>query len=389
MQSMKAVSLWRLPAMRQLWTLSLLGFSSFSLTLAALPSYAVSVGVSTATAGLVTAVMLGTTVLTQAAVPALTARLGVARVFAVGLLLLGAPAPLYLVSTELWWLLLVSAVRGCGFAVLTVLGATMAARLAPAARQGESIGIYGLSVALPGLLLVPGGVALTLGGRFGWVAVLAAVPVLAVPMALTLGRADPADSTTGRGGGSRAAVRAALGPSAILVLVTLAGGGVVTFLPIERPEGALAATALLATGITAAASRWAAGVLVDRIGSRVLLPAALLASIGGLLLIALGLTQGTGGGAAVRIVTGAAIFGVGYGAVQNLTLVLAFARAGPDRTNTASAVWNASFDIGTAIGAVAVGAAAATGLGLPLSYLACAVAITATVPLALAVTRRR
>lgn len=386
---MKTASLWRLPAMRQLWTLSLLGFSSFSLTLAALPSYAVSVGVGTAAAGLVTAVMLGTTVLTQAAVPALTARVGLDRVFVVGLILLGAPAPLYLLNTELWWLLLVSATRGCGFAVLTVLGATMAAQLAPAARRGESIGIYGLSVALPGLLLVPAGVALTLAGRFGWVAVLAAAPVLAVPIALSLGRSDPSDPEAGGRAGSRAAITAALGPSSILVLVTLAGGGVVTFLPIERPDGALAATALLATGITAAASRWQAGLLVDRIGGRVLLPAALSSAIGGLLLIAFGLTQGTGTAAAIEIVTGAAIFGVGYGAVQNLTLVIAFARVGPDRTNTASAVWNASFDIGTAIGAVAVGAVAATGFGLSMSYVACAVAIAATVPLAFAVTPRR
>lgn len=333
--------------------------------------------------------MLGTTVLTQATVPALTARLGLGRILAVGLLLLGAPAPLYLLSTQLWWLLLVSAVRGAGFAVLTVLGATLAARLAPQARQGESIGIYGLSVALPGLLLVPAGVALTLAGQFGWVALLGAAPVLAVPMALTLGRADASHAEGAGRGGSREAVRAALGPAAILVFVTLAGGGVITFLPIERPDGALSATALLATGITAAASRWQAGLLADRIGGRVLLPFALLSTIGGLLLIASGLTGGTGTGSAVQIVTGAAIFGVGYGAAQNLTLVIAFARAGSGQTNTASAVWNASFDIGTAIGAVAVGALAATGFGLALSYVTCAVAIAATVPLAMTMTHPR
>ncbi len=375
-------SLWRLPAMRQLWTLSLLGFTSFSLTLAALPSYAVSVGVGTAAAGLVTAVMLGTTVLTQTTVPALTDRIGLGRIFAIGLVTLGAPAPLYLLSSELWWLLLVSAVRGFGFAVLTVLGATMAARVAPAGRRGESIGIYGLAAALPNLAAVPAGVVLTLAGQFAWVAVLAALPVLAVPTAWALGRAEGARPVAAPTGRSRTAVAAALRPSAILLLVTLAGGGVITFLPIERPDGLVAGLALLALGVLSAASRWQAGLLVDRIGTRVLLPGMLGCAVAGLVLVAVALTLGRGPAAATGIVAGAALFGVGYGAVQNLTLVLAFARAGPDRATTASAVWNASFDVGTAIGAVAVGALATTGLGLAWSYVACAVAIAATAPLA-------
>ena len=39
-----------------------------------------------------------------------------------------------------------SSVRGAGFAVLTVLGATLAAQVAPPAQRGESIGLYGLAM---------------------------------------------------------------------------------------------------------------------------------------------------------------------------------------------------------------------------------------------------
>lgn len=374
-------SLWRMPAIRQLVVLTLLGFTSFFLTFPSLPSWAVSGGTSAGSAGLVTAVMMATTVLTQIAVPALVARLGLAAVLALGLVLLGAPAPFYLLSQELAWLLAVSAVRGCGFAVLTVLGAAVAERIAPPSRRGESIGIYGLAIAAPSLLAVPGGVALTLSGRFDWVAVLAATPVLALPLVGGLGRAA-AGGGSGRTVRSRAAVAAVAGPSVVLLAVTLAGSGVVTFLPIERPDGSLASTALLLFGITGAASRWRAGVLADRIGSRVLFPAALGAAAVGLLGIAAGLLSGPAALEAVLVVVGAAVFGAGYGAVLNLSLLAAFARAGRDSTTTASAVWNASFDIGLGAGALGVGTVASAGLGVPWTYVVCILLIVLTIPLA-------
>jgi predicted MFS family arabinose efflux permease len=145
--------------------------------------------------------------------------------------------------------------------------------------------------------------------------------------------------------------------------VTLAGGGLVTFLPIERPDGSIAAVALLLFGISTAVFRWGAGVLVDRVGAGVLLPVTLAGGVAGMLLVALGLrTDGAAGTA--EVLAGVLVLGVAYGAVQNLTLVLALARAGEGGTTTVSAVWNACYDSGTAIGALAVGAVAAE-LGLP------------------------
>jgi MFS family permease len=378
-----AGSLWRLPAVRSLAALTVLGFLSYSLLISALPAYAAAGGAGLTAAGSVTTALLVTTVLAQGTVPAMVRRHGLGRVLTVGLLALGLPAPLYLVADDVRWLAAVSAVRGIGFAVLTVLGSTIAARAVPAGRRGESIGIYGLAVALPTLAAVPGGAALTLAGHFGWVALLATGTVLAVAFVPGLVRAigPPAE---GGHVGSRAAASAAVAPSAVLLVVTLAGGGLVTFLPIERPDGALAAAALLAFGLPGAVSRWQAGVLVDRVGARVLLPGSLLTGIAGLLLVAAGLHAGTGGDPVV--LAGAAAFGLTYGAVQNLTLVIALARAGERGTETVSAVWNACYDSGTAIGALAVGAVA-TQLGLPLTYAVVAGLLALVLPMALTLPR--
>jgi predicted MFS family arabinose efflux permease len=199
--------------------------------------------------------------------------------------------------------------------------------------------------------------------------------VLALPLVPGVVRGARPAASAARSS-SRAAVRAALTPSAVLLVVTLAGGGLVTFLPIERPDGALATATLLVFGITAAAGRWRAGVLADRTGTRLLLPLALLASAAGLAAVALGLGAGAG-----WVLAGAAVFGAGYGAVQNLTLVTAFARAGEGGATAASAMWNASFDTGTAVGALVLGLVAA-GVGLPWTYVLVAAALLLTLPLA-------
>jgi len=145
----KNQSLWRLPQMRQLLAISLLGFTSFCLTLAAVPTWAHAGGVAESAAGLPTTVMLASTVLTQAAVPRLVTRFGVGRTLAAGLVALGAPAPFCALSHQLAVLLPVAAVRGCGFAVLTVVGVTLTATVAPPDRHGESVGLYGLAIAVP------------------------------------------------------------------------------------------------------------------------------------------------------------------------------------------------------------------------------------------------
>lgn len=376
-------SLWRLPAVRHLLVVSLLGFASFCLTLAALPLWAVRGGAGAATAGLVTTVMLVATVVTQALVPAIIVRLGSGPALALGLVLLGAPAPFFALSSHLSLLLALSAVRGTGFALLTVIGATLTSAVAPPGRHGEAVGLYGLAIAVPNLVGIPAGVALTQSGHFTVTAVLAASPLLALPSAWRVEQ-PVAAATVPTGAPAEVSHRGvlvvAVPPSLVLLLVTAAGGGLVTFLPIERSSGSLATVALLVFGTTAALARWRAGVLVDRAGPRLLLPAALVSAVVGLGVVALCLDGGRSYD--VELVIAAAVFGLGYGAIQNLTLVVAFARAGAGGEATASALWNAAFDFGTALGAFGVGALAETGLGLPWSLAVSAAAMLTVLPVA-------
>jgi predicted MFS family arabinose efflux permease len=151
----------------------------------------------------------------------------------------------------------------------------------------------------------------------------------------------------------------------------------------------LATVSLLVFGVMAALTRWRAGALADRIGSRLLLPAGLCLCTAGLIVVAGGLHLGRGTGPDAVVLLGATVFGTGWGAVQNLTLVAAFGRVGPERATTASAVWNAAFDSGLAVGALVVGAAAGTALGLPWTYVLSALLVALSLPLAMATTPRK
>ena len=154
------------------------GFSGYALLLTVAPLWAVEGGAGTAGSGLVNGVLLLFTVLTQLLVPRALDRFGWGTVLVAGLVLMGVPGMLYGLDDGLAAILALSALRGTGFGILTVTGSAAVAALVEPARRGEAIGIYGLAVALPNLVLLPAGpwVAETFG--FGWVFVgIAAHPV--------------------------------------------------------------------------------------------------------------------------------------------------------------------------------------------------------------------
>jgi predicted MFS family arabinose efflux permease len=365
----------RIPGMPALVAMSLLGFTSFFLTLSALPLYAVGQGVPEALAGLVTTVMLVATVACQLLVPTAVRRIGQPKTLAIGLLALGAPTPLLLLRDDLWWLLLVSAFRGLGFAVLTVLTPLVATQIAPAGSHGRAIGLYGLAVAVPNVVAVPAAVSLTEAGHFPVVAVLGAVPVLAIPL---VGRfPKPPSRGHRRAGAARLPVLSLVGVLALLLAMTLSGGGIFAIVPVQLSgSGAAVTWALLLLGVTSALARWRAGGLADRAGPARLLPSVAVIGVLGLVLLAWG-AAGAGDGSGWLVALGAAVFGIAYGAVQNLTLLMSFELAGPNRRAGASAAWNATYDAGTAVGALLIGAVAA-GSSLTVAMVGCAVLVVLT-----------
>jgi predicted MFS family arabinose efflux permease len=380
---------WRAPGMLDLVVLSVFGFSGYAALLAVAPLWAVNGGATAAGSGLVNGVLLAATVLAQLAVPRALASWGTGRVLVAGLLLLGVPAPAYLLSDGLGWVLGLSAVRGLGFGILTVVGSAVAAHLVPAGRRGAAIGVYGLAVAVPNMLLLPGSVPVV--DRWGFAPVFwaAALPVLGVPPALRLARVlrdTGHDRPVAADEGSPVRLRTLSGivpPTVVLFSVTMAGGAVLTFAP-QLTDSATAALVLLIMGITAALSRWLIGALADRRGARPFLAPILTCAAAAMAVCAWAVAREQ----RVTLIAAATVLGLCYGALQNLTLIVAFAAVGPQQLPAASAVWNIGFDTGTASGAVLAGVLA-TAYSFPVSLAAMAAFCLLTAVVAVILPSRR
>ena len=185
-------------------------------------------------AGLVTGVMMACTVLAQLSMRRVLAGLGWRWTLMLGSGLLGLPALGHLATSRLWAVTALAGLRGLGFGVVTVCGATAVAAFAEPGRRGRAIGALGLASAAPQVALVPAAPWLAERAGFGLVFTLAVLPALAIPLAGPIARAigegdrGPAD---GAAGGTATLWHALAGPVTTLAVITAAGGAILTFTP--------------------------------------------------------------------------------------------------------------------------------------------------------------
>ena len=182
-------SVWRVPGMGWLLGSAMLWFAGFALLIPVVPLWVIRGGSDDLGAGLVTGVMMACTVLAQLSMHRLLPGLGWRWTLVLGAGLLGLPALGHLATDMLWPVIALAALRGLGFGIVTVCGATAVASFVEPARRGRALGALGLAIAAPQFILVP--VAPWLAERAGFrlVFLLAVLPALAIPLAWPIARA--------------------------------------------------------------------------------------------------------------------------------------------------------------------------------------------------------
>ncbi|GAB7110680.1 MFS transporter [Streptomyces phaeofaciens JCM 4814] len=363
------------------------GFAGFNLMLSAMPAYAVRSGAGPSGAGALTATLMAATLVVQPFTPWLFARLGRRHSLALSGALLGLPCLALPAASTLPTLSALAVVRGLGFGLFVVAGVTFTAELFPSGNRGRAIGWYGAVVGVAGVLGAPLGIALARREAYTLAFALAAgTAALVLVGSFGFPRAGaparPAGPRSGRPRtlhGTWRSLRPMTGPLLVETASTTAYGVVFTFLPLTASA---APEALLATQASTVLSRLGAGWLIDRYGGRqVLVPAVLVT------------TLGTAACAAdhepALLLSGTALFGAGFGAVQSATLVLAMQAVGdrPGGLGVAGVAWNVAFDGGTGIGSLAGGPLLALG-GPSALYPATAAVLAAFLLLDLRTARR-
>ncbi len=334
---------------------------NFYLLISVVPLYLTRAGWSSAGAGLATGLMMAATVATEILVPVLVSRFGYRALLGAGLVLLGVPSLALMISAATPLVVLVSVARGVGLAIMFVADTALVAAVVPAGRRGEALGIAGVVAGAPAVIGLPLGV--DLAGRYGFEVVFALAAIAAfaglaalpgIPRATGGQAADrPVDVLRGlRDGALRR-------PVIVFGVTAMAGGVVATFLPLAA-AGPLVPVALLIQAAGAPAARWYAGRYGDRHGhGRLLLPSVLLTAIGAASLVLLDQPM--------AVIGGMVLFGLGFGAAQNVALAVMFDRVRRDGYSRVSALWSVSYDAGWGIGAIAFGSVAGM-TGYPMAF---------------------
>ncbi|MCE4024389.1 MFS transporter [Microbacterium sp. Au-Mic1] len=377
---------WREPGMPALLAMTTFAFAGFAVMLPVAPMHMVALGGDELLAGLVNAVLMAATILTQLVVERMRSWMGWRVSLALACLLLGLPALGEILATTPGQVLALAAVRGIGFGIVTVSGSSAIGALFPPERRGRAIGAYGLAVAGAQLVLTP--ISPWIADQAGMPVALtvAGLPLVGVPFALAAGGAIARHARAAAAGGlpggagpaadprespseERRALVRLWPPILALTAVTCAGGAITTFTPQFVPDAALTVVALFLYTAAAAVARWAVGGPADRFGAdRFVLPGLAIAALG-LGAIAAAISGVAGPASPVVLIGGALLVGTAFGTMQNVTLVRAFEVAGEHAKGVASTAWNVAFDAGTGIGALAIGALAA-GTSFTLSFLA-------------------
>jgi predicted MFS family arabinose efflux permease len=350
------------PALLRVFVAALGGMTGFFLLLSVVPLYATEGGAGEVGAGATTAALLLSTVGAELAAPRLVARFGHRAVFSAGLLLLGAPALGLVASAHLGVILAVSAVRGLGFGIVVVLGSALVAALVPSERRGEGLGLFGVVIGIPGVLALPSGVFLV--GQVGFAPVLVAGGVAALVGLVAMPGLPGREPAPAEPVGILVGLRSMplLRPAVVFAMVAVAAGVVVTFIPlaVTGAPAYLVPLALLLHATATTVARWWAGWFADRHGPGVLIIPALLVAVSGVFTLVLVAHP-------AAVLAGMALFGLGFGASQNASLVLMFSRVSRARYGTVSALWNLAFDAGMGLGAIGFGVLVAQ-TGYPVAF---------------------
>ncbi len=365
-----------------LWLASFAFFFSFFLMLPTLPLFLRRLGASDGAIGLVMGCFAITSMLLRPFTGWGADRWG-RRPFMLGGALVFLVAPIgYALSTGVLALVLVRLLHGSGMALYPTAATALVADVAPPARRGEFLGLFGAAGSIAMALGPITGVALVERLGFGGLFAVAAVTALA---ALALATVTPETLTTPSLAPFSAAStlsRAALTPSMIIGCLMLTYGVLVTFLPLHaQAMGVNPGVFFLVYALVLTLTRGPAGRLSDRLGR----PPAAAAGLGlaALALAVLALSEG-----ALALAVVGALYGLAGGIAQPALIAWCVDVVAPADRGRAMGTFFTALELAIAIGAMSSGLAVARW-GFAATFLATAVVALAGVALAVGGPRPR
>jgi MFS family permease len=360
-----------------------LGLLSIGATLPVIPRYVQGpIGAGNVAVGIVTGAFAITGLALRPFAGHLADRRGRRRVVVAGSLLSAIAGALYFIPAGVPGLIVARLFLGAGEGMVYTAGSAWVVDLAPPARRGRIIGLYGLAI-WGGLTLGPPiGELILRASSFELVwAFAAAAPLLGaviawrIPESFTPREPEPLRR-------SNIVAREALAPGLALSLGTVGYATVAAFLVLHLDErgighGAAVFTAFAATVVLA---RALGGWLPDRFGPVPCIMGAGAVEAAGLVAIMLAESVGVA-------VAGGLAMGAAFSLLFPSLALLVVNRVPETRRGVAMGTFTAFFDLGVGLGAPAAGVAAALG-GYEAAFGLAAVAALSVIAVALGLRAR-
>ena len=350
-------------------------FFGFYFLIPVLPPYAAALGATKGEVGIVVGLASIAAVATRLLSARALDRRGRRPFVLGGLALFAAATALLPLAGSLAPLLVLRAVQGIGWGFATTAISSLVADLAPAARRGEAIGLWGLAPTVAMALGPAAGGALARVGGPG-AAFLGTAFLFLAALGLMIPVAEPLHASTAPTKGIFP--RGALLPCAVLFLSSLSYGAIIAFVPVELGSGPGRTGAYFTVyALSILFVRPVAGRLSDRHGRRAVVIPGLLVGAAGVALT--GLARGP-----LALGAAAALYGVGISGLSFPALTAWTVDRSGEARGAAMAAFYGSYDLAIALGAAALGPVYER-LGFAAVNLAGAAGIVAAAVLAAAV----
>lgn len=320
-------------------------FTSFYFLLITLPIYIEKIGGTESEIGLILGVFTISAVLLRPFIGKEVDRRGRKIILVLGIVIFLISMLLYDYTKNVTSLLLLRVLHGIGWGAATTAATTLIADIAPPKRRGEAMGVFGMASnvamaigpALSMILLQKYDFPILFSMSAG-ISLLSLLLVLPISETMVVHPRTPLFS------------REALFPSALMFMISLTYGSIVSFLSLFAQKQGISNPGIFFTvfAVTLILVRALAGKLSDIKGRKFVI-------IPGMILIAAGLGVLSTARALDSFLVAALLYGIGFGLVHPSLMALLVDMVGDEGRGAAMGTFTAAFDLGIGAGSILLG----------------------------------
>ncbi|ALC90640.1 MFS transporter permease [Bacillus sp. FJAT-18017] len=365
----------------KLWTnqyviiilLSLVMFASFYMITAGFPIFVSTITNNPAVAGIMTTTLMLASLVTRFFASVIIQKVNMKLLLIISLIYFIGTIALTFVNDSIGFLILIRALQGIGFSMLTILVFTISSNIVPKSRLGEGIVFFAMSTSV-GTTMGPL-IAISYLANFSFNSMmLLTLGLMTFSLVCsfftknnTVKKEESPQETEKEPFYKYMFDKRVLLPSILVALNYMAIAGTVNFIGAFGKEinvGGKISQFFIAQGIAMVVVRFFSGKIFDRWGHRILIIPAAVSGAAGLIL--LGFSTGM-----VMVWVSGLLFGIAYGIIHPTIQAWALTLVPAEKKATANSMLLIFIDFGLAIGSVGLGFLAKNvGYGMTFSYSA-------------------